>query len=375
MESNPPVIQSYTRHVAKDTAFAAEYEDAFHVGLERGRAAIADGVGSAIFSGRWARILVRKVVEDPPDLSQPDGWVKWLADPRRLWLEDIDFPRMPQNQKVKLRQVGGAYCTLCWVEFHSLPDSEAGVRRCNLRAYAMGDSCLLLIRCGRLLTSFPLAKADDFDLDPDSVCSVATSRDGQQSLAAIDIECLDGDVIVLVTDAIGKWMLDSVEAGRSTPWEQLWTLDEGDWAVAIEQLREANAMKRDDTTMVVLQVGEGPPAWTQSQSAHAENAGLLLNEVVAVTPAADVGADAVDDASAALNPDGEPFAVFAEPDANESVPADGDPSGIRQVGNCGTEVPSEPPRESTIIENGETDAAGSETASTHTDGNRESIGS
>ena len=114
-------------------------------------------------------------------------------------------------------------------------------------------------------------------------------------------------------------------------------------------------------------------AWDISKFYREANA--LLNEVVAVTPAADVGADAVDDASAALNPDGEPFAVFAEPDANESVPADGDPSGIRQVGNCGTEVPSEPPRESTIIENGETDAAGSETASTHTDGNRESIGS
>ena len=221
MESKPPVIQSHTWHVARDAAFASEYEDAFHIGLEQGRAAIADGVGSAIFSGRWARILTKRLVESPPDLSQSDNWVNWLTEPRRLWLEDIDFPRMPAHQKNKLRQVGGAFCTLCWVEFHSLPDSDEGVRRCRLQSFALGDSCLLHIRAGRLLKSFPLTKSHEFGLDPDSVCSVATSRDRQQPLATIDLECLEGDVVMLVTDAIGDWMLASVENGNPAPWEQL----------------------------------------------------------------------------------------------------------------------------------------------------------
>lgn len=396
MESNPPVIQSYARYVAKDTAFAAEYEDAFRVGLEQGCAAIADGVSSAIFSGRWARILVRKVVEDPPDLSQPDGWVKWLADPRRLWLEDIDFPRMPQNQKAKLRQVGGAYCTLCWVEFHSLPDQEARSGRCTLRAYAMGDSCLLLIRSGRLLTSFPLAKAVDFDLDPDSICSVASSRDGQQSLAVTDIDCLDGDVVVLVTDAIGKWMLECVEAGQPTPWEQLWTLAEGDWAAAIERLREANAMKRDDTTMVVLQVGEGPPVWLEAPSADSGQAAPTQNGVgsvyaeAAVNETAVVDAeDAVDAASAeaiedalaeevfpeeVLSQEAEPLVVFGEADSGESGAADGDPERLSQGDKFELEVASKSAVESTNAENDATGMAASETVPTPVDGDRGPIG-
>ena len=318
MESNPSVIQSFTRYVAKDTAFAAEYEDAFCVGLEQGRAAIADGVSSAIFSGRWARILVKSVVENPPDLEQPAGWVHWLADPRRRWLEEIDFARMPTHQKNKLRQVGGAYCTLCWVEFLAIPDSDADGPRWSLRAHAMGDSCILYLRSGQLLASFPMTNSAEFDLDPDSICSVATSRDGQQRLASTQIECQDGDVIVMITDAIGKWMLDSIECGSLAPWEQLWSLDESEWIAAIEHLRDTNAMKRDDTTMVVLQVGSGTPVWSLPRPALNEDAELLpidedVDESEAVANTAAIVVDATDNSESeiqfeefGIEEDGEP---------------------------------------------------------------------
>ena len=268
MEPNLPMIQSQIWHVAKDTAFAAEYEDAAQV--QDGRAAIADGVSTAIFSGRWARILTKRAVEAPPDISQSDGWIKWLVEPRRLWLDDIDFPRMPVHQKNKLRQVGGSFSTLCWIEFYSLPRSDGEGSTCHLRSFALGDSCLLHIRSGELLKSFPLTTSSEFDLDPDSICSVATSRDERQPLATTDFECLEGDRIVLVTDAIAKWMLLGVENGDRAPWEELWSLDEANWIVAIERLRDANIMKRDDTTMVVLQVGDEIPPWLQSTPAVAE---------------------------------------------------------------------------------------------------------
>ena len=338
MESNPPLIQSYAWHVAKDTAFAAEYEDAFHVGLEHGRAAIADGVSSAIFSGRWARILTKRLVEDPPDISQSDGWTKWLAEPRRLWLEDIDFPRMPIHQKNKLRQAGGAFCTLCWIEFLSLPDSDDGVRRCRLRSFALGDSCLLHIRSGQLLRSFPLTESHEFGLDPDSVCSVATSRDGQQRLATTELECIDGDVIVLVTDAIGDWMLASVENGNPAPWEQLWTLDEAEWTAAIEQLRDANIMKRDDTTMVVLQVGDGDPVWSRPQPTLDENASPSSIE------------EEPNELEIGPNQEAEPLVVFAEVGGGDPESADGNHSSDIHD-DCGIEDRSETHLESANGEN------------------------
>jgi len=306
MESNLPVIQSNAWYVAKDTAFAAEYEDAFSVQLQGGRAAIADGVSSAIFSGRWARILTRKAVDDPPDLSQPDAWVNWLAEPRRLWLEDIDFPRMPANQKQKLRQVGGSFCTLCWIEFHPIPGADDEAPRCLARSFALGDSCLLHIRSGELLRSFPLTTSEEFDLDPDSICSVATSRDGRQPLASIEFGCLEGDTIVLVTDAIAKWMLTCIETGIAAPWEQLWCLDEAEWAAAIERLRETNIMKRDDTTMIVLNVGEGIPPWSLPVAIVDQDAQALLAE------ASSVEEQAPDELEFVENPESEPIVVFWE---------------------------------------------------------------
>lgn len=302
MESNPPVIQSRTWHVAKDTAFAAEYDDAFHVGADCERVAIADGVSSAIFSGRWARILTRAIVENPPDFSQPDGWVKWLAGPRQDWMVDIDFPRMPPHQKTKLRQVGGAYCTLCLAQFLPGIPSEDEVTRYQLRGYAMGDSCLLHIRDGQLVTSFPLCSSAEFDLDPDSICSVASSRDTQLNLKTVDIECQDADVIVLVTDAIGKWMFECLERGELAPWAQLWSLDESDWIATIDHLRDINALKRDDTTMVVLQVGAGQPAWDvpvspveQTPAHETEGQGVWIEE--SAEPNSELTADACPDES------------------------------------------------------------------------------
>lgn len=288
MGFNPPVMQSWARHVAKDAAFAAEYEDAYSVNLEQGRVAIADGVSSAIFSGRWARILTSQVTQNPPELDQPKGWVDWLADPRRRWLEDIDFPRMPIHQKNKLRQVGGAYCTLCWIEVREPLEPEND--GCLVRAFAMGDSCVLHLRDGELKSSFPLATSAEFDLDPDSICSVATSRDLQQQLKTIDVECLDGDVLVMVTDAIGKWILDCVERGDVKPWERLWVLDEAGWLAAIEDLRDTNLMKRDDTTMIALQIGEAIPAWELARAA--------LTQSSAVSESANsLAADGLEDSS------------------------------------------------------------------------------
>lgn len=322
----PPKMQSWMRHVAKDAAFAAEYEDAYAVNLEQGRVAIADGVSSAIFSGRWARILTTQITENPPDLGDSNGWVNWLAEPRRRWLEDIDFPRMPPHQKNKLRQVGGAYCTLCWIEVSVATDLDSE-QRCLLRAFAMGDSCILHLRDGELSSSFPLATSAEFDLDPDSICSVATSRDSQQHLKSIEVQCQDGDVLILVTDAIGKWMLDCIEQGDLKPWERLWVLDESEWLAAIEELRDTNLMKRDDTTMIALQIGEGLPVWEVARAALDSSAHEADSESSGETPGAEETVDGVPEEAEAI----------AVEEADASFDCD---SGAEDSDGSGTDVPA-----------------------------------
>ena len=70
---------------AKDLEKTTDYEDAFDVSPQAGRAAIADGVSSAIFSRRWAQLLTSTSVAAPPNWDDPQSIQDWLTEQRRAW--------------------------------------------------------------------------------------------------------------------------------------------------------------------------------------------------------------------------------------------------------------------------------------------------
>jgi hypothetical protein len=248
-------FQSRTFHVAKDTGYAEEYEDAFCVDGERGTAAIADGVSSAIFSALWAQILTQSLVEAPPNLHDAEAFKAWLTERRTTWLAGIDLPKMSYFQKTKLRQVGGAFCTLCWLQVYPDPEQSEGLR---YRAYALGDSCLFHVRDGELLQSFPLHTAAEFDLDPAAICSADLGRDGALVFPAIDEVCATGDLLILATDAVAKCVMAEREAGGTIDWSRYATLHELNWIAEIEAHRNDRRIRRDDSTVVWIRIGAEP---------------------------------------------------------------------------------------------------------------------
>ena len=248
-------FQSRTFHVAKDSGFAEEYEDAFCVDGERGTAAIADGVSSAIFSALWAQILTRALVEAPPNVHDADAFKAWLTARRAEWLAGIDLPNMGYFQKTKLRQVGGAFCTLCWLQVYPDADQADNFR---YRVYALGDSCLFHVRAGELLQSFPLQTSAEFDLDPAAICSADLGRDTALDFPAIDEVCEPGDLLILATDAVAKCLLAEREAGGTIDWSRYATLHEQNWIAEIEAQRNDRRIRRDDSTIVWIRIGEEP---------------------------------------------------------------------------------------------------------------------
>ena len=248
-------FQFRTFHVAKDSGFAEEYEDAFCVDGERGTAAIADGVSSAIFSALWAQILTRALVEAPPNVHDAGAFKAWLTARRAEWLAGIDLPNMGYFQKTKLRQVGGAFCTLCWLQVYPDPERTDGLR---YRVYALGDSCLFHVRAGELLQSFPLRTSAEFDLDPAAICSADLGRDSALDFPAIDEVCEPGDLLILATDAVAKCLLAEREAGGTIDWSRYATLHELNWLAEIEAHRNDRRIRRDDSTVVWLRIGAEP---------------------------------------------------------------------------------------------------------------------
>jgi hypothetical protein len=240
-------VQSRVFWLPKDPGFAEEYEDAWAVDVERGRAAIADGVSSAIFSGVWARILTEAAINDPPDVLSPTFW-DWLAERRREWSESIDPASLSFFQRGKLQQCGGAFATLLWLEWHE--QNEA----LNWKCTALGDGGLLHVRDGQLLAAFPIAAADELFADPLTIASARRSGDRFLEFRSGEGQARAGDWFALASDAFLGWALRNYESGLPVDWTSLWELSDDGFAERVAAWRDQRAIRTDDTTLMLLQV-------------------------------------------------------------------------------------------------------------------------
>ena len=118
----------------------------------------------------------------------------------------------------------------------------------------MGDSCLFVVRDGRLWLSFPLEDAAQFDNSPTLVCSNPDNA-GElwETVRRSDGECVAGDLFILASDALACWFLERNAEGKK-PWKTLLALDASGWAAWVEEQRRAGLMRNDDTTMVIITV-------------------------------------------------------------------------------------------------------------------------
>lgn len=254
-------FESRTFWLSKDVDEPAQYQDAFALDAERGVAAIADGVSSAIFSGPWARLLVESVVASPPNLDDTDAFVAWLAEERQAWRSQIDMSRLTWYQRPKM--VDGAMTTLAWVELLPVETADDGhATRYRVHSAAIGDSCLFHVRDGKCIGVFPMNSSGEFGLNPAVVGSVNRNLDHQLGFHLYDEECPVGDLLVLTTDAIALWAFQRQEAGEPVDWTRYWDLSDDEWRSEIFALREDHRMRFDDSTLVLLRVIEERPAPT-----------------------------------------------------------------------------------------------------------------
>jgi hypothetical protein len=242
----------------KDAEFPGEYEDASARSEKHGRAIVADGVSSAIFSRAWARLLTRSAVAEPPDLKSEDAIQAWLVPLQQEWRKGINFAGLPWHQKPKATSIG-AQTTLLMVAIDPLADGGDPAGEYRLRASGIGDCVLFLVRDGRKAFSFPLTSAAEFAEPPQIFSSIAKGIAYVDKFRHLDDRCRIGDLLVVCSDAVGLWAMEEYEAGREVDWMRYWENDEA-WQADIQALRErradehGNRMRVDDCTLLLLQV-------------------------------------------------------------------------------------------------------------------------
>jgi hypothetical protein len=241
----------------KDPDQPSGYQDASAVDPARRIAAIADGVSSSLFSGRWATILTEAAVGDAPDPAEEGLFAAWLATQRKLWAGGVDAASLPWFQRAKLPL--GAFSTLLWVRVLAAEPGAAGsFGAYRLLAHAIGDSCLFQVRRGELVRSFPLQTSAELDADPIVLGSVDLKRDQLLRFARLDEVCYPEDLLVLCTDALAQWALRGYEAGKPPDWDAAWAMPPDAWRAEIVALRHERHLQDDDTTLVMLRVAEEP---------------------------------------------------------------------------------------------------------------------
>jgi serine/threonine protein phosphatase PrpC len=219
---------------------ASEYEDAYAVKPEALRFAVADGASETSFARQWAELLVEGFVQEAPSAAALHDFVTPL---QAVWAEGQKGKATAWYAERKARE--GAFSSLLGV-------SIEGER---WRALAIGDSCLFVVRSGRVLRAFPLERAEQFSNRPSLLSSVARANAGVWS----EVTALEGDLkgqdrLLMMTDALAHWFLVEAEMGRR-PWAALAKLTTPEqFSAFIDCLRAGGALRNDDVTLVSVEV-------------------------------------------------------------------------------------------------------------------------
>jgi len=219
---------------------ANEYEDAFAVQPEALRFAVADGASETSFAKQWAELLVERFVSQPPTAAELREWV---APMQAAWAGENQGKATAWYAEAKARE--GAFSSLLGV----------AVEEGRWRALAVGDTCMFVVRAGKLVHSFPLASADEFNNRPLLLSSIARSNlKVWDDVRSDEGELKEKDQLLLMTDALAQWFLTEAQLGRR-PWAALARAATPEaFAAFVDCLRGGGALRNDDVTLVRVEI-------------------------------------------------------------------------------------------------------------------------
>lgn len=191
-----------TALVERSSRYAVgEWEDSVAFSESKRCFAVADGASASFMAREWAATLTSAFIDDPVDARDEHALEDWLAVVRESFhLDgDVDAPYY-----VRAAAQRGSHSTILCVRFVA---DQGAVR---WKAWAVGDTVLLHVRGGRLVTAFPIDNPDEFGYSPDLVSS-AGNRAIPDGLVRAYGSAEPGDILMGATDALAAWTLEHDE--------------------------------------------------------------------------------------------------------------------------------------------------------------------
>lgn len=228
---------------------ATECEDFIAADAETCRFAVTDGATEAFDARNWARRLAQNWVQTQSALTAEE-FREWVATEGRELQDSWNGLSLSWYSEEKART--GSFAALVGVELDVKTDSP------SWKAIALGDSCLLHCRSGNLLKSLPLSRPESFNSAPVLVASDASMHETSMTSVVIDSgNCDNGDVLLLLSDAIACWVLERFQKIDLDPNELLKTKEDHELKQFFDRERSAGRMKNDDLAVLRIELISG----------------------------------------------------------------------------------------------------------------------
>ena len=235
-------------------------QDAVKVNEDSCRYAVADGATRSFFPKWWAELLVKHFCEMLTLFPSEENWKEWLNPIQAEWYKWVEERVKARNQFYLTNSFNTrepAVSTFIGLEIDK-PKNK-------WRAIVIGDSCLFhKSKTGS--RSYLIEKSEDFTDRPEAVSSLPEKDHYEPTFVGGEIQ--SGDIFILATDALAKWIVQHEEAGQlEAALNQLKRIktDEQFYSfVDLARDHENIRLVNDDVTLMLISVEESESSETKA---------------------------------------------------------------------------------------------------------------
>ncbi|HJP92150.1 MAG TPA: hypothetical protein VJ875_09360 [Pyrinomonadaceae bacterium] len=225
-----------------------ECEDVIALDTQTCRFAVADGATEAFDARNWAARLAQHWVEREATLKSEE-FRKWVEIEGQELHDSWNSLSLSWYSEEKARN--GSFAAFVGMELNLETDLPLW------QAIALGDACLLHCRRGALLKSLPLSHSENFNTGPVLLASDSSLHESIMQAVVTDSGiCENGDVLLLMSDAIAAWYLQRLEQNDLDPDEVVRTKCDDELSQFFDAERLAGRIRNDDVAILRIEITE-----------------------------------------------------------------------------------------------------------------------
>ena len=238
----------------EDAVYPAEIFGCVNGKSERASFAVADGATQTSFSGMWANCLVRHCTQTK--LSEY-AFLEAIKKAGNEWQESLQGVELPWHAIEKVKQGAFSALALLEIQYDPLHPSTAY----SWRALAVGDCCLFIAHNHSIYLSLPLQHPSEFNNSPVLIPSKSEKIDtikGRIHMAKGSLK--RGDQLILASDAMASWIMRKLVSDAPEYTNLISAIKDdsfSNFSGWINTLRKKGELRNDDTSVILIELGEG----------------------------------------------------------------------------------------------------------------------